>query len=126
MELPLVGPRDPNYEAEEVRPGVGGNKTIKLNTLVPDIRVSKPYNNPFWKKSKWSREKKEICQELRELGYYIDLGGTAFEVPRIDVEQNRLLELVNRSVDVIYPSGQSGANRLVVDVMMYKERRGGS
>ena len=55
MELPLVDPRDPNYdsdrnEAEEV--GVGGNKAIKLNTLLPDMRVSEPYDNPFWKKSK--------------------------------------------------------------------------
>ena len=36
MELPLVDPRDPNYE---VGPGVGGNKTIKLNTLLPDIYI---------------------------------------------------------------------------------------
>ena len=58
---------------------------------------------------------------LRKLGCYIDLGGTAFEVPRIDVEQNRLWEweLMNESVDVIYPSGPSRANRLVVDVMTY-------
>ena len=42
------------------------------------------------------------------------------------MEQNRLLELVNESVDVIYPSGPSRPNSLVVDVMMYKERRGGS
>ena len=42
------------------------------------------------------------------------------------MEQNRLLELVNKSVDVIYPSGPSGANRLVVDMMMYKERGDGS
>ena len=39
MELPWVDPRDPNYdsdreEAAEVGPGVGGHKTIKLNTLV--------------------------------------------------------------------------------------------
>ena len=34
----------------------------------------------------------------RELGCYIDLGGTAFEVPRIDVEQNHRWELVNESV----------------------------
>ena len=47
-------------------------------------------------------------------------------MPRIDVEQNRLLELMNESVDMIYESGPTGANRLVVDVMMYKERRGGS
>jgi hypothetical protein len=47
-------------------------------------------------------------------------------VPSIDVEQNSLLELVNKPVDVIYPSGPSGPNRLVVDVMMYKERSGGS
>ena len=57
MELPLVDPSDPNYdsdinEAVEVGPGVGGNKTIKLNTLLPDMRVSEPYDNPFWKKSK--------------------------------------------------------------------------
>ena len=62
---------------------------------------------------------------LRELGCYINLGGTAFEVPRIDVEQKRLWELVNKSVDVIYPSGPSRANRLFVDVMTYKERSGG-
>ena len=49
MELPLVDPRDPNYG---VGPGVGGNKTIKLNTLLPDMRFSEPYDNPFWKKSK--------------------------------------------------------------------------
>ena len=69
-----------------------------------------------------------VTIRLKELGCYIDLGRTAFEVPRIDVEQNRLWEweLMNESVDVIYPSGPSGANRLVVDVMMYKERRGGS
>jgi hypothetical protein len=52
MELPLVDPSDPNYdldsnEAAEVGPGVGGNKTIKLNTLLPDIRVSELYDNPF-------------------------------------------------------------------------------
>jgi hypothetical protein len=57
MELPLVDPSDPNFdsdsnEAVEVGPGIGGNKTIKLNTLLPDMRVSEPYNNPFWKKSK--------------------------------------------------------------------------
>jgi hypothetical protein len=40
--------------------------------------------------------------------------------------KRRLLELTNESVDVIYPSGPSRANRLVVDLMMYKERRGGS
>ena len=42
MELPWVDPRDPYYdsdreEAAEVGPGVGGNKTIKLNTLVPEM-----------------------------------------------------------------------------------------
>ena len=57
MALPLVDPSDPNNdsdsnEAVEVGPGVGGNKTIKLITLLPDMRVSEPYNNPFWKKSK--------------------------------------------------------------------------
>ena len=61
---------------------------------------------------------------LRELGCYINLGGTAFEVPRIDVEQNRLWEreVMDESVDVIYPSGPSRANRLFVDLMTYKER----
>ena len=55
MELPLVDPMDPNYdrdESVEVGPGVGGNKTIKLNTLVPDMSVSEPYDNPFGVKSK--------------------------------------------------------------------------
>ena len=57
MELPLVDPRDPNYdsdreEAVEVGPVLGGNKTIKLNTLVPDMSVSEPFDNPFWVKSK--------------------------------------------------------------------------
>jgi hypothetical protein len=52
MELPLVDPSDPNYdsdinEAVEVGPGVGGNKTIKLNTLLPDMRVSELYDNTF-------------------------------------------------------------------------------
>ena len=52
MELPLVDPSDPNYdsdinEAVEVGPGVGGNKTIKLNTLLPDKRVSELYDNTF-------------------------------------------------------------------------------
>jgi len=37
-------------------------------------------------------------REERGLPGTPDLGGTAFEVPRIDVEQNRLLELMN-----IYP-----------------------
>jgi hypothetical protein len=55
----------------------------------------------------------------------INLAVTAFELPRIDVEQKRLWELVNESVDVIYPSGPSRANRLVVDVMTYKEMSGG-
>jgi hypothetical protein len=57
MELPWVDPRDPKYDSDsnvavEVGPGVGGKKTIKLNTLLPDMRVSEPYNNPFGKKSK--------------------------------------------------------------------------
>ena len=57
MELPLVDPSDPNYdsdrnEAVEVGPGVGGNKTIKLNTLLPDMRFSEPFDNSCWKKSK--------------------------------------------------------------------------
>jgi hypothetical protein len=44
MELSWVDPRDPNYdsdreEAAKVGPGVGGNKTIKLNTLVPEMRI---------------------------------------------------------------------------------------
>ena len=34
-------------------------------------------------------------------------------------------ELMNEFVDVIYPSGPSWTSRLVVDVMMYKERSGG-
>ena len=56
MELPLVDPRDPNYdsdrdEAVEVGLGVVGNKTIKLNTLVPDMIVSVPYENHFWEKA---------------------------------------------------------------------------
>jgi hypothetical protein len=42
------------------------------------------------------------------------------------LEQNRLLELVNKFVEVIYPSGPSGSNRLLVDMMMYKERGDGS
>jgi len=42
MELPWVDPRDPNYDSDredgcEVGPGLGGNKTIKLNTLVPEM-----------------------------------------------------------------------------------------
>ena len=42
MDLPWVDPRDPNYdsdheEAAEVAPGAGGNKTIKLNTMVPEM-----------------------------------------------------------------------------------------
>ena len=57
MKLPLVDPRDPNYDS------------------------------PFWKKSEAERRKSFARNSrLRELGYYIDLGGTAFEVPRIDVE----------------------------------------
>ena len=56
MELPLVDPRDPNYnsdrdEAEEVGSGVRGNKTIKFNSLVPDMIVLVPYDNPFWEKA---------------------------------------------------------------------------
>ena len=51
MELPWVNSRDPNYdsdreEAAEVGPGVWGNKTIKLITMVPDMSISEPYNNP--------------------------------------------------------------------------------
>ena len=56
MELPLVDPRDPNYdsdrdEAEEMGPGVGGKKTIKLNSLVRDMIVSVHYENHFWEKA---------------------------------------------------------------------------
>ena len=42
MELPRVDPRDPNYDPDrengcEVGPGVGRNKTIKLNALLPEM-----------------------------------------------------------------------------------------
>ena len=45
-------------------------------------------------------------------------------MPRLDVEQNLRWELVAQSVDVIYPHGVRGSNRMVVDVMSYKQRRG--
>ena len=61
---------------------------------------------------------------IRELGCYVDLNGSFYEVPRLDVEQNLRWELVAQSVDVIYPHGVRGSNRMVVDVMSYKQRRG--
>ena len=60
----------------------------------------------------------------RELGCYVDRNGSFYEVPRLDVEQNLRWELVAQSVDVIYPHGVRGSNRMVVDVMSYKQRRG--
>jgi hypothetical protein len=62
---------------------------------------------------------------IRELGCYVDLNGSFYEVPRLDVEQNFRWELMAQSVDVIYPHGVRGANRIVVDVMSYRQRRGG-
>ena len=42
---------------------------------------------------------------IREFGCYVDLNGSFYEVPRLDVEQNLRWELVAQSVDVIYPHG---------------------
>jgi hypothetical protein len=58
MELPLVDPRDPTM------------------------------NPPSGRKVSEAERRKRCARNsrLRELGYYIDLGGTAFEVPRIYVE----------------------------------------
>ena len=41
------------------------------------------------------------------------------------MEQNFRWQLVAKSVDVIYPQGVKGANRMVVDAMSYRQRRGG-
>ena len=60
---------------------------------------------------------------IRELGCYVDLNGSFYEVPRLDVEQNFRWELMAQSVDVIYPHGVRGANRIVVDVMSYRQRK---
>ena len=38
-----------------------------------------------------------------ELGCYVDLNGSFYEVPRLDVEQNFRWELMAQSVDLIYP-----------------------
>jgi hypothetical protein len=40
--------------------------------------------------------------------------------------QNFRWELMAQSVDVIYPQGVRGSHRMVVDVMSYEQRRGGS
>ena len=60
---------------------------------------------------------------IRELGCYVDLNGSFYEVPRLDVEQNFRWELMAQSVDVIYPHGVRGANRIVLDVMSYRQRK---
>ena len=61
---------------------------------------------------------------LRELGCYVDLGGTRFEVPRLEVEANVRWELLTQAIDVVYPHGPRGSERLVVDSMSYRQRRG--
>ena len=62
---------------------------------------------------------------LRELGCYVDLGGgTRFEVPRLEVEDNVRWELLTQAIDVVYPHGPRGSERLVVDSMSYRQRRG--
>ena len=60
-----------------------------------------------------------------ELGCYVDLNGSLFEVPQLNVEQNCRWVLVTQSVDVIYPHGVAGADRIVVHGMSYRQRRGG-
>ena len=62
---------------------------------------------------------------IRELGCYVDLNRSFYEVPRLDVEQNFRWELIAQSVDVIYLHGVRWSHRMVVDVMSYKQRRGG-
>ena len=61
---------------------------------------------------------------LRELGCYVTLGGSYYEVPRLDVEMNLRWELMTQAIDLIYPDGPMGTYRLVVDVMGYRQRRG--
>lgn len=61
---------------------------------------------------------------LRELGCYVDLGGTRFEVPRLEVEANVRWELLTQAIDGVYPHGPRGSERLVVDSMSYRQRRG--
>ena len=62
-----------------------------------------------------------VCQghlpPIRELGCYVDVNGSFYEVPRLDVEQNFRWEIMAQSVDVIYPHGVRGSHRMVVDVM---------
>ena len=58
------------------------------------------------------------------IGCYVDLGGTAYEVPRLDVEHFRHWAMMTETVDVIYPEGPAGSNRIVVDVIHYRERKG--
>ena len=40
-----------------------------------------------------------------ELGCYVDLNGSFYQVPRSDVEQKFRWELMAQSVDVFYPQG---------------------
>ena len=70
-----------------------------------------------------------VCQghlpPISDLGCYVDLNGSFYQVPRLDVEQKFRWELMAQSVDVIYPQGVRGSQRMVVDLMSYTKRRGG-
>ena len=45
---------------------------------------------------------------IRELGCYVDVNGSFYEVPRLDVEQNFRWEIMAQLVDVTTPTGKGG------------------
>ena len=72
-----------------------------------------------------STDYSQFAGNLQGISCYVDLGGTAYEVPRLDLEHSRHWAMMMETVDVIYPEGPGGSNRIVVDVIHYRERRGG-
>jgi hypothetical protein len=55
---------------------------------------------------------------------YVDLGGTTYELPRLNLEHSRHWAMMMETVYVIYPEGPDGSDRIVVKIIHYRERRG--
>ena len=91
MDLPWVDPRDPNYdsdreEAAEVGPGVGGNKTIKLNTLVPEMSEEdvRKAVEPLMLEYFENEDCEEVLFSLEEM--LLNIGARRWMVPALAIE----------------------------------------